>query len=225
MIKKNLTIVVIGLGNFGSHVARQMAAMGHTVIAVDIDEEKVEYVGDEVTKAVIADGCKKEVLSSIGAEDADLAVISLGTRIDYSALATLHMKELGVNEIWVKTISEDHAELIRRVGASNVIFPEREMAIRLAQRLSRPNIVERLSFAADFGILEYTVPEFLDGKTLIDLDLRRKFSINAIGLREISEDKSFLNPDPSEPLSEGDTLFLLGMLEDLERFQNETKKP
>ena len=223
-IRKKLTIMVIGLGNFGHHVAKAMNDMGHTVIALDVSEDKVHSIGDFVDKAVIGDACKKDVLQSIGASEVDLAIVSLGERIDYSALATLHMKDLGVNEIWVKAVSDDHAELMRRIGASNTIFPEKEMAFRVAQRLSRPNIVERLSFAADFGILEYTVPEQLEGKGLIDLDLRRRYSINVIGLKEVKKDTSTLSPDPTQPLFAGDTLFLLGNLDDLEKFQHESKK-
>jgi trk system potassium uptake protein TrkA len=223
-IRRKLTVIVVGLGNFGAHVAQEMAKMGHTVIAIDSDEDRVQAIGDVVDKAVIGDACKQDVLKSIGAEQADLAVVSMGDRIDYSALSTLHLKELGVSEIWVKVVSNDHAELMRRIGAGNTIFPERDMAMRLAQRLSSPNIVERLSFTADFGILEFTVPESMSGKGLIDLDLRRKFSINAIGLKEVNKGKSFLSPDPSQPLHEGDLLFLLGHLENLEKFQKEIGK-
>lgn len=222
-LRRKLTVLVIGLGNFGAHVARSMAENNHTVIAMDVDEDAVAAVGDSVAKAVIGDACKKDVLNSIGAADADLAIVSLGDRIDYSALATLHLKELGINEIWVKVVSEDHAELMRRVGAGNTIFPEKDLALRLARRLSRPNIVERLSFSADFGILEYDIPERLAGKTLMDLDLRRKFSINAIGLKEVDGSKSYLSPDPTQPLAKGDTLYLLGGLDELEVFQQEMK--
>ena len=222
-LRRRLTVMVIGLGNFGAHMARAMAENGQAVIAVDVSEDAVAAVGDTVAKAVIGDACKKDVLSSIGAADADLAVVSLGDRIDYSALTTLHLKELGINEIWVKVISDDHAELMHRVGASNTIFPERDLAIRLARRLSRPNIVERLSFSADFGILEFDISKKNAGKTLIELDLRRNFTINAIGLKEVDGSKSYLSPDPTQPLAEGDTLFLLGNLDDLEKFQQEMK--
>lgn len=222
-LRRRLTVLVIGLGNFGAHVARSMAENNHAVIAMDRNDDAVAAVGDAVAKAVIGDACKKDVLASIGAGDADLAIVSLGDRIDFSALATLHLKELGINEIWVKVVSEDHAELMRRIGASNTIFPEKDLALRLARRLSQPNIVERLSFSADFGILEFTLPKRLAGKTLVDLDLRRKFSINAIGLKEVDGSKSYLSPDPTQPLAEGDTLFLLGDLDDLEKFQQEMK--
>jgi trk system potassium uptake protein TrkA len=221
MLKRKLTIIVIGLGNFGAHVAREMGQMGHTVIAVDADEERVASVGEFVTKGVIADTRKKEVLKQIGAGEVDLAIVSLGHGIDSSALATLHLQDLGVTEIWVKVVSEDHAELMRKVGASNTIFPERDMAMRLAQRLSLPNIVERLSFSTDFGILEFTVPEKLAGKTLIDLDLRRRFGINVIGIKEKEASEGMLNPDPTQPLALADIIFLLGHLDELEKFQLE----
>jgi len=214
-----LTILVIGLGNFGAHVAREMAAGGHSVIAIDVDEDQVQNISNDIDKAVIGDVTRKNTLESLGAGDVDLAVISLGDRIDNSALATLYLQEMGIKDIWVKVISEDHAELIRRIGTPNTVFPERDMAIRLAQRLSKPNIVERLSFSTDFGILEFIVPGHLGGKSLVDLDLRRKHSINVIGLQEKKTEKSTLSPDPTQPLLEGDMIFLLGNFEDLETFQ------
>jgi len=219
MKMNRLTILVIGLGNFGAHVAREMAAGGHSVIAIDVDEDQVQTISNDIDKAVIGDVTRKSTLESLGASDVDLAVISLGDRIDNSALATLYLQEMGIKDIWVKVISEDHAELIRRIGTPNTVFPERDMAIRLAQRLSKPNIVERLSFSTDFGILEFTVPADLGGKSLVDLDLRRKHSINVIGLQEKKTEKSTLSPDPTQPLLEGDMIFLLGGFEDLELFQ------
>jgi trk system potassium uptake protein TrkA len=222
--RKSLSVLVIGLGNFGANVAREMARMNHIVIAIDKNEDQVQAISDHISKAIIGDATKKSVLESIGAKDMDLAVVSLGDRIDNSALATLYLQELGINEIWVKVVSEDHAELIRRIGTPHTIFPERDMAIRVAHKLSKPNIVERLSFSSDLGILEFKVTEKLEGKSLVDLNLRRNYSINVIGQRESRSDRSHLSPDPTQPLIEGDILFLLGTLEDLERFQEAAKQ-
>jgi len=223
-MKRKHTIAVIGLGNFGLHVARSLSRLGHTVIAVDIDEDKIQAVGRDLAKAVGADITKKEVLRTVGAGDVDLAIISLGDRIDLSALATLYLKELGVKDIWVKVISEDHAKLMRRIGASDTIFPERDMAERLARRISNPNIVERLSLAEEIGILEFTLPQSLAGKSLIELDLRRRFAVNVIAVERTDGKSGGLNPDPDKPLAAGDKLYILGLLHDLDRFQREISK-
>ncbi len=223
-MRKRITVLVIGLGNFGTYMARTLSSQGHTVIAIDKDGDRIDAVGRDLAKAVEADISKKDIYKAVGADSAEIAVISLGDRIDLSAIATLHLKELGVEEIWVKVISEDHAELMRLIGASRTIFPEREIAERLASGLHQPNIVERVRIAEDFGILEFNLPDSLAGKSLIDLDLRRKFGVNVIALHDSGNDESYLNPDPTQPLAKGDDLFILGLLEDLEKFQDSIKQ-
>ncbi len=223
-MKRQLTIAVIGLGNFGFHAARALTKHGHTVIAVDRNGEKVQSIGRDLAKAVEADVAKKDVLKAIGIGDVDLAVVSLGDRIDLSALATLYIKELGVKEIWVKVISEDHAELMRLIGATETIFPERDMAERMARRLSQPNIIERVNLSEDFGIIEIRLPEELEGKSLVELDLRRRFSVSVVAVMDEQGNKSVLNPDPTNSLDKGDLLYVLGLLEDLEAFQKALKE-
>ncbi len=222
-MKRHLTVVVVGLGNFGSYMARTLARLGHTVIAIDKNEERVHAVGRDLAKAVTANVATKEIYREVGAGGADLAVVSLGERIDLSALATLHLKELGVKEIWVKVISEDQAQMMHMIGATNTIFPERDMAERLALGLHQPYITDRLKIADDFGILEFQLPEHLAGKSLIDLDLRRRFSVNVIALHDNETGESLLNFDPKQPLAEGEILYILGLLKNLERFQESFK--
>lgn len=217
------TVAVIGLGNFGAHFARTLAGLGHTVIAVDKDEDRVQSFGRDLAKAVAADIAKKEVYRAVGIDSADLAIVSLGDRIDLSAMATLHLKELGVKEIWVKVISEDHAEMMRLIGASRTIFPERDIAERLAHSLSHPSLVDQLSLADDFGILEFRLPDSLAGRSLIDLDLRRSHKVNVIAIHDSATGESHLNPDPTQPLAKGDILYILGLLEDLDAFQADLK--
>jgi trk system potassium uptake protein TrkA len=222
-MKKHLTVLVVGLGNFGAHVARTLTGLGHTIIALDKDEDRVQAVGRELSKAAVADISRREIYKALGADEADIAIVSLGDRIDLSALAVLHLKDLGVKEIWVKVVSDDHAELMKLIGASSTIFPEQEMAERLARSLDQPSIVEQLSLAADFGILEFILPDALAGQTLIDLDLRRKYGVNVIAVHDAGRGESSLNPDPTQPLARGDILYILGLLKDLERFQDSFK--
>lgn len=220
-MNKKLNVVVIGLGNFGYHAAREIARLGHSVIAVDQNFDKVQSIGKDVTKAVEADITRKEVLASIGLGDADLAVVSLGKHIDLSALATLYLKELGLREIWVKVVSEDHAQLMRLIGATDTIYPERDMAERVARRINYPNIVDRLSLAADLGILEVSITPELEGKSLVDLDLRRRFDVNVVAVRGAKETGGRINPDPARPLQAGEELFILGTIDNLQRLQRE----
>ena len=214
---------MIGPGNFGSYLALTLTKFGHTVIAVYKNPDRVQAVGRELAKAVEADVAKKDVLKAIGLDTADLALVSLGNGIDLSTLATLYIKELGVEEIWVKVVSEDHAEVMRLIGANRTIFPEKEMAERLARSLHHPNIVERVSIAEDFGILEYTLPDSFAGKSLIDLDLRRNYKVNVVAMHAAGASEASLNPDPTQPLAKGDILFILGLLEDLENLKESLK--
>ena len=220
-MSKRLNVVVIGLGNFGFHLAREIAKLGHRVIAVDQNIDKVQSIGKDVTKAVEADITRKDVIASIGLGDADLAVVSLGKHIDLSALATLYLKELGLRDIWVKVVSEDHAQLMRLIGATDTIYPERDMAERVARRINYPNIVDRLSLSADLGILEVYLTEELEGKTLVDLDLRRRFDVNVIAVRGAKDPGGRINPDPTRPLAAGEELFILGTIDNLQRLQKE----
>lgn len=219
-MSENLTVVIIGMGNFGAHLAHTLTSLGHTVIAIDKDEDRIQALGRDLAKAAVADISNKEIYMSIGADHADIAVVSLGDHIDLSALAALHLKELGVKEIWVKVISDDHAHLMKLIGATNTIFPEKDMAERLARSLDQPSIIEQLSLAADFGILEFILPDSMAGQTLIDLDLRPRFGVNVIAIHDAARGQSSLNPDPTQPLAKGDILYILGLLADLEKFQD-----
>ncbi|HEX9874720.1 MAG TPA: TrkA family potassium uptake protein, partial [Deferrimonas sp.] len=142
---------VIGLGNFGFHVVSTLYEQGHEVTAIDTDKEKVQSVKDICTYAILGDAASKEFLSAQGVNEMDAVVVSTGELSHLSTLITLYLKELKVRRILVKAISEDHGRILERVGASDVIYPEKDMARRIAHSLSTPNILEFIPLAEEYS--------------------------------------------------------------------------
>ncbi|HYE66772.1 MAG TPA: TrkA family potassium uptake protein, partial [Pyrinomonadaceae bacterium] len=163
---------VIGLGHFGAHVARTLYEAGKSVIAIDLDGEAVQGLAEHSTQAVVADATERHTLESLGVGEVDAAIISLGSRMDVIILAALHLKEMGVPFIAVKALSEEHGRILRALGVHEVIHPEKEMAIRLANRLARTDVVDFLPLLPGYSIIEVKAPPEFVGRTLRDLALR-----------------------------------------------------
>ena len=210
-------IVVIGLGNFGSSVAEALHAQGHEVIAVDPRGEAVDRVAAHVTRAAVGDGRQLQTLERVGARGADVGVVSTGDDITASILATLALRDLGVQEIYAKVISRDHARVMDRLGVTETIFPERDSALALGARLSGAALLNYVRLGTGFSMQEMAVPASWTGKTLRQLELRQKYSISVIALHEVLTDTITPAPDPDSPLKESDTLLLAGRDEDLAR--------
>ncbi|MBL7170816.1 MAG: TrkA family potassium uptake protein, partial [Candidatus Omnitrophica bacterium] len=146
--------VVIGLGNFGYQVATLLYEKGNDVLAIDRDGSKIELIKDKVTQAVVANATKKEVLSQLITSDIDVVVVSLGDKIEASIMTTLYLKELEIQNIIVKASSDAEAKVLNMIGASEIIFPEREIANKLANTLTNPNVIDYLPLAADYSVIE-----------------------------------------------------------------------
>jgi trk system potassium uptake protein TrkA len=209
--------VVIGLGNFGSSAAEALHAQGHEVIAVDPKEEAVDRVAQHVTRAAVADGRSLEALERIGARGADAGIISTGDDITASILATLALKDLNVRDVFVKVISRDHARVMERVGATETVFPERDSAIGLASRLSGSAILNYVRLGTGFSIQEMAVRSEWVGKTLRELELRRRYGISVIALHDMLNDQILAAPDPDVVMKGSETLLVAGKDEDLAR--------
>jgi len=209
--------VVIGLGNFGSSAAEALHAQGHEVIAVDPKEEAVDRVAQHVTRAAVADGRSLEALERIGARGADAGIISTGDDITASILATLALKDLNVRDVVVKVISRDHARVMERVGATETVFPERDSAIGLASRLSGSAILNYVRLGTGFSIQEMAVRSEWVGKTLRELELRRRYGISVIALHDMLNDQILAAPDPDVVMKGSETLLVAGKDEDLAR--------
>ncbi len=208
---------VIGLGNFGYHVARDLFAAGHEVVAIDADPEKVRRIQDFTSYALIGDAADKEFLKGQGIGEMDAVVVSTGERSHLSTLITLYLKELKVPSILVKAISEDHGRILTKVGASEVIFPEKDMALKIARSLSSPNILEFMPLAEDFSITEAAPPAHFVGHTLIELDLRRKFNVTVIGVKDVLTDNFQTLPPADYVIKDSDLLVLIGRSTDVDR--------
>lgn len=210
---------VLGLGKFGFYLARRLFENGHEVIAVDTDKEVVQNITDYSTQAIIADATSKDVLISLGIEEVDTAVVSLGTRMDHSILVTLHLKEIGLKEVVVKAITEDHRKILERIGATQVIFPERDMAEKLALNLSSRNILDYLELSPGFSIMELAPPNNFLGKTIKNLQLRNVYGVQVIAIKELIPERINLVPAPDTVIKESDILIVMGKDDALKKIE------
>jgi len=219
---------VIGLGNFGANMAIKLCDLGHPVLAIDNSEAAMETVRDQVTQPVVADALDRRVLESLGVGDVDCAIVSLGSRVDASILLTLYLKELGIKEIVVKAVSEDHKRILGMIGATTVILPEKDTAIRTAYALANPNIVDRVPLAPGFSILEMTTPPDFVGKSLLELEIRSKYNIEIVAIKNSSnvpeeQSKIVVIPSSSHRLKKDDVLVVIASDKNMEQFHKDHK--
>lgn len=208
---------IIGLGNFGFHVARTLYEAGHEVVAIDTDRDKVQRIQDFASYALLGDAANKEFLKGQGIGEMDAVVVSTGERSHLSTLITLYLKELKVPRILVKALDEDHGTILKKVGATDIIFPEKDMAVKTARGISSPNILEFIPLAEDYSITEAAPPAHFVGKTLIDLDLRRKFNVTIIGIKDVLTDVFTPVPPANHVIKDSDLLIMIGKAGDLEK--------
>ena len=202
--------VVVGLGNFGASVAEALYSAGHDVVALDLDPERVDEMARLVTRAAVGDGTDARVLREVGVEDADAAVISTGDDLTASALTALTMRDLGLEEIYVKVVSHEHARLIEKIGVTETIFPERESGIRLGKRISSRTLLNYVQLGPGFSVQEMAVPPSWVGRTLRELELRRRHEISIVAVHDILLDRIIAVPDPDQPLKDSDALLVAG---------------
>jgi trk system potassium uptake protein len=212
-------VVVIGLGIFGSQLARQLYESGLEVVAIDKNRDVVQRIKDHSTKAVLADATDKEVLESIGIDAKDTVVISFGEDLSASTLLTLYLKEMKVKEIIVKVPNEDYKRILLKVGASEAIIPEREMANKVARSIISPNVLEYLPISEDYTIVELAPPTDFIGKSLADLDLRKKYALQVIAIRDVLTNKMQLVPRASAIIKDSDVLVIIGKEDDIHRIK------
>jgi trk system potassium uptake protein TrkA len=209
--------VVLGLGRFGTSVAKSLYQMGHDVLAVDIDEDVVQDISDSVTHAVQADVTEEDALRALGLRNFDVGVVAIGSNIQASTLVTLIVKEMGVKYVVAKAQNELHAKLLYRIGADKVVFPERDMGVRLAHNLVSSNVIDFIELAPDFSIVEMAAPEAWCGKTLKQLDIRRKYGINVVAVKD--GDNIRVSPSADYMIKDGDALIVIGNNGDVARIE------
>lgn len=213
------TLAIVGLGNFGSSFARSLRDQGFDVLAVDSREEAVNRVAEWFPRAVVADVTDRRTLEELGFDQVEVAVVSLGDHMDASILAVLHLRSLGVKEIYVKAISDDHARILELIGATRVIHPEREVAEQLARSIAHPNVIRYLPLLGEYAILEMNTPPAFVGRTLRELHLRRSHDVSVIAIGPPGSPGRLQAPTVDTPLEAGSLLVLIGTGADLEKFE------
>ncbi len=212
------TFVVIGLGRFGAAVALELSALGHEVLAVDLEEENVQRVADQVTHAVTADARDPAVLKALGVRNFDCAIVAMGSDVGNSALITLNLKEMGMKKVICKAQSHVHRKVLEKIGADRVVFPEHEMGVKLAQGLSSSNVLNFIEVSEDYGIVELAAPRSWQGKTIRELDIRNAFHVNIIAVRKAGEGGRLdVAPGANCLIEAGDNVVALGGSESINR--------
>lgn len=209
--------VIVGLGNFGSAAARALFEHGNEVIAVDVDSQAVDAVAEFTTRAAVLDGSRRDALKQVGASKADAGIVSTGHNLSATVLAAMAFRDLEIPEIYAKVTSDEHARVMRRLGATETIFPEREAAQNLAARLASRQVIDYVSLGSGIAIQEMAVPDSWQGKSLRALDVRRRFEISVIAVHDVLTDAFQLPPDPDALLKPSDTLLITGSAAALEK--------
>ena len=212
-------IAVIGLSSFGYYLCEALNKYGFNIMAIDLDEAIVQKVKPFVRKAVIGDARDKKFLMQLGIEDFDTVIISVGSKMDTSILITLYMKELKINEIIGKAINEDHAKILEKIGATRIIFPERDMGLRMANTIASPNFLEFIPLTEGFSLIEVCPPNEWIGKKLKEVDVRVKYKIQITMIREIVPSRVVI-PDGNFVFKDSDILYIIGENESITNFQN-----
>ncbi|KUP23320.1 TrkA family potassium uptake protein [Paenibacillus sp. DMB5] len=215
MAKKQYAI--IGMGRFGSSVAKALSGMGYDVLAIDTDEQRTQEISGIVTHAVSADSTDEEALRALGIRNFDVVVVAIGEDIQASILTTLILKDLGVPAILVKARNELHGKVLSKIGADKIIYPERDMGLRVAHHLASPNILDYIELSPDYSILDMKVPKQMLGKNLLELDIRAKYGCNVMAIRR--GDDMNITPRAEDRLADGDVLVIVGHKDNLTKLE------
>lgn len=210
---------VIGLGNFGFHAAKALYEDGNEVVAIDVDKAKVHAIDPHSTEAIVLDATDMEALKALGLESMDGVIVSTGTKISTSILICLHLQEMGVKKILAKALDEDHGKILKRVGATEVIHPERDMAIRVSRSLTRPNVLDFIPLAEDYDLVQVGPPKEFVGKTLQQLNLRARHNVHIIAINELVPENFVLVPPADFVIKDSDVLIMLGKSEDIKKIK------
>ncbi|PAB59433.1 potassium channel family protein [Anaeromicrobium sediminis] len=208
---------VIGCGRFGSSVARTLYGLGFDVLAIDSNEDTIQNIADSVTHAVQADATEENSIKSLGMGNFDVAIITIGSNIQSSIMATLIAKELGVKYVVAKAQNELHAKVLYKIGADRIVFPERDMGVRLAHNLVSSNILDYIELAPDYSIVEIASLTEWEGSSLRDLNMRAKYGINVMAIKRGTEIN--ISPSALDSVKKGDVLVVIGHNDDIQKIE------
>lgn len=212
---------VIGLGRFGSHIAEKLYEQESEVLAIDINDSLVEAISDRVTRAVVADAKNREVLRSLGIQNCDCVIVAIASDLASSVLITMNLKSLGIPNIICKAHDDTHREILEKLGASNVIIPERAVAEKLAKSLTSPDVLEYINLSEHHGIVEMKAPLRWCKKTIRELNVRVKYNVNIIAVKQ--KNGIQVSPGADHVIEENDILVLLGRYDALDKLEKQKK--
>lgn len=211
-------IAVIGLGRFGMSMVKELDRLGHEVLAIDIDSERVNEITDDVIHAVQGDSTDEQVLRSLGIRNFDIVIVSIGHNIQSSILTTILLKELGVKKVIAKAQNSLHVKVLEKLDIDLVINPERDMAVKLARSISSKNILDHIDLSPDYSVMEIMTPAAFVGKTLAAAGIRNKMGITILAIRR--KEEIIVSPNASQVINAGDILVALGKNRSLNRICN-----
>ncbi len=209
--------IVVGLGRFGSSLATTLYNAGYDVMGVDSDQEIIQNIVDNITHAVQADATDENTLKALGARNFDVAIVSIGGNIQASILVTLILKEIGIKYVVAKAQNELHGKVLYKIGADRVVFPERDMGIRVAHNLVSSNILDYIELSPEYSIVEITaIPAWFD-KSLRQLDMRIKYGLNVMAIKRHND--VIISPHADDMILKGDVLVVVGQKRDIEKLE------
>lgn len=213
--------IVFGCGKFGSSVAKTLSELGNEVMIVDINLDFIEDIADYVTTAIQCDVMDQNATSEMGLKNFDAAVVAIGSNFEAAIMSTVLAKEAGIEYIVAKAMNNRQALILKKLGADKIIFPERDMGVRVAHNLSASNLMDFIQLSPDYSIAEFLCPVTWTAKTLKQLNVRSKYKVTVLAIERGNEDIK-IDPHPDSTLQEGDVLVLLGKDEDLKEIEKIT---
>ncbi|WP_017185865.1 potassium channel family protein [Alkalibacillus haloalkaliphilus] len=208
---------VIGLGRFGGSICKELSREGMEVLAIDNDEEKVNEFKEVASHAVIADSTDEIALKDLGFRNIDHVIVAIGDNVHASILTTLIVKELGISTITVKAQNDYHEKVLEKIGADEIVHPERDMGRRIAHSIISSNILDYLELSDEHSVVEVKAGDKMDGETIIDLDIRARFGCNVVAIKRGKEIN--VSPMAHDVIEKGDIIIVIGSDKDIHRFE------
>ncbi len=212
-------LAVIGLGNFGFYLATYLYKKGYDVLAIDKNPPQVQAIKDNVSQAIVADTTDRGTVASLGLKEMDIVAVTIGSDLAASILTTLNMSEIGVKKIVAKAISEPHQRILHKLGVYETFFPEKDLAISMAERLHNPNMLDYLPFMEGYGIVEFATPNQFIGKSVRELDLINRFGIQIVAIKELVPERLNVIPTAQFVLKDSDVMILIGPNDSIEKLR------
>lgn len=217
-MKDKRQFIVWGLGRFGSSIAETLTALGHEVLGIDNNEDVVENMADKLTHAVVCDVIDEKTVKSLGVRNFDVGIVAIGT-LEPSLLATMLLKEAGVKTIVAKASNSIHAKMLKKLGATQIISPERDMGRRVAHNLAYTNILDFVELSDNICLMEVKLKSDMYGKSLAEMDVRKKYNVNVVAVKH-KDGTSEMTLEPDRPLKDGDMLVVIGTRKSVEALED-----